>query len=76
MKKDVETKTAEDEKQKQGKPWQNVAYCDSFEEADHKRKSLEEADLDSIFEVKVKKLSDRFVVKTRSTEIKTKSKNK
>ena len=73
MVKDAKTKTVSDsDKKKQGKPWQNIAYCNSFEEADHRRKSLQEADLDNIFEVKVKRESDRFVVKTRSVSVEKK----
>lgn len=47
-----------------GRPWNDVARYNSFEEADRKRKQLaQQKDI----QVKVKKQVESFVVKTRST---------
>jgi len=56
------------------KPWNNDSFHNSYEEADKRRNLLkDEKDL----QVKVKKLSERFVVKTRSIKmVEKKSKKK
>jgi predicted double-glycine peptidase len=58
------------------KPWHNDGFYKTYREADQRREILkDEEDL----QVKVKKLSDRFVVKTRSVKLvekKTKNKDK
>lgn len=56
-----------------GKPWVDVARFDNFEAADNRRKQLsKEKDL----QVKVRKLSTGFVVKTRSTIVGEKEEKK
>jgi hypothetical protein len=48
------------------KPWNSDSFYNTYEEADERRNSLkDEEDL----QVKVKRLSQRFVVKTRSIKI-------
>ena len=49
-----------------GRPWNDVARYDSFEEADKKRKQLSQ---DKELQVKIKKQLKGFVVKTRSTVV-------
>ena len=47
-----------------GRPWNDVARYNSFEEADRKRKQLSQ---DKELQVKIKKQLKGFVVKARST---------
>ncbi len=49
-----------------GRPWNDVARYDSFEEADKKRKQLSQ---DKELQVKIKKQLKGFVVKARSTVV-------
>ncbi len=59
----------EKEKIVDGKPWKNEAYFNTFTEADQKRNNMLAAWKDKEEhkgrQVKVKRLSDRYVVKTR-----------
>jgi hypothetical protein len=59
----------EEEVNKQGKPWKNVAYYENFCDADEKRNELLTENTD--FNVKIKRLNSEnksFVVKTRKKE--------
>ena len=58
--------TKEEVKEVQGRPWKNAAFCTTFDEADTKRNKLIKEDKEGKFQIKVKKLSDRFVVKIRN----------
>ena len=61
-----------------GRPWNIIGRFNTFEEADRKRKQLQNK---QNLQVKVKKLKENYVVKTRSTVVdenrnKSKRKNK
>ena len=69
-------KTKEEEKEVQGRPWKNAAFCTTFDEADKRRNKLIKEDKEGKFQVKVKKLSDRFVVKIRNKLVEEKKDKK
>ena len=63
MKEETENKV------KEGKPWKNESFFKTFAEADKKRKNMllawESSEQHEGMQVKVKRLSERYVVKTR-----------
>jgi hypothetical protein len=65
----LETNEENKNKVVDGKPWKNEAYFDTYSEADMKRHNMLSAWLGKEEfkgrQVKVKRLSDRYVVKTR-----------
>tara|TARA_R110000824_G_scaffold240420_1_gene429059 strand:- start:20 stop:235 length:216 start_codon:yes stop_codon:yes gene_type:complete len=55
------------------KPWNNDSFYKTYEEANQRRESLkDEEDL----QIKIKKLAERFVVKTRSAKVAEKKNTK
>ena len=48
------------------KPWNNDGFYKTYQEADQRREFLKD---EENLQVKVKKLSNRFVVKTRNTKL-------
>jgi|1_EtaG_2_1085319.scaffolds.fasta_scaffold08037_2 hypothetical protein len=59
----------------QGKPWKNVSYFDTYREADEKRTDLIKECEENQYQVKVKRLSERFVVKLRNIPTKNEDKD-
>mgnify|MGYP005817930455 CR=1 FL=1 len=59
----------------QGKPWKNVSFFDTYREADEKRNDLIKEGDENQYQVKVKKLSERFVVKLRNIPTENKDKD-
>ena len=69
-------KTKEEVKEVQGRPWKNAAFFKTFNEADKRRNKLIKEDKEGKFQVKVKRHSKQFVVKTRNKFVEEKKDKK